>query len=161
MRTLISDMLNSDPEIEVVGVAKDGNDALEKLTTLRPDVITLDYLMPGLSGLRALKRIMKELPTPVIMLSAYTKEGTAATIECLEAGAVDFVLKPSGTVSVDIGKVKDKLTEKIKELQRLTFGRLNLYLPENESNSFWRLVSSLGRKCLSSDHPLVDHLFWS
>ena len=136
MRTLVSDMLNSDPDIKVVGVSKDGNDALEKLKTLRPDVITLDYLMPGLSGLRTLKRIMREHPTPVIMLSAYTKEGTAATIECLEAGAVDFVLKPSGAVSVDIEKVKDKLTEKIKRASKVNIRKIKSILARKRVKQF-------------------------
>ena len=136
MRTLVSDMLNSDPDIKVVGVSKDGNDALEKLKTLRPDVITLDYLMPGLSGLRTLKRIMRERPTPVIMLSAYTEEGTATTIECLEAGAVDFVLKPSGAVSVDIEKVKDKLTEKIKRASKVNIRKIKSILARKRVKQF-------------------------
>lgn len=136
MRTLVSDMLNSDPDIKVVGAAKDGNDALEKLKTLRPDVITLDYLMPGLSGLRTLKRIMRERPTPVIMLSAYTEEGTAATIECLEAGAVDFVLKPSGAVSVDIEKVKDKLTAKIKRASKVNIQKIKSILARKRVKQF-------------------------
>lgn len=136
MRTLVSDMLISDPEIRVVGVAKDGNDALEKLETLRPDVITLDYFMPGLSGLHTLKRIMKERPTPVIMLSAYTKQGTATTIECLEAGAVGFVLKPSGAVSVDIEKVKDKLIEEIKRVSKVNIQKIKSILARKPVKQF-------------------------
>ena len=119
MRTLISDMLDSDPDIKVACVAKDGNDALEKLKSLRPDVVTLDFLMPGLNGLQTLKRIMNEQPTPVIMLSAYTEEGATATIKCLEAGAVGFVLKPSGAVSCNIEKVKDKLIEEIEKASKV------------------------------------------
>jgi len=136
MRTLVSDMLSSNPEIEVVGTAKDGNDAMKKLATLKPDVITLDYLMPGLSGLRALKRIMRELPTPVIMLSAYTQEGTAATIECLEAGAVDFVPKPSGAVSADIEKVRDKLTEKIIRASKVNIQKIKSILARERVKQF-------------------------
>ncbi|MCW3993424.1 MAG: chemotaxis-specific protein-glutamate methyltransferase CheB, partial [Candidatus Bathyarchaeota archaeon] len=136
MRTLVSDMLNSDPEIEVVGVAKDGNAALEKLKTLRPDVITLDYFMPGLSGLRTLKRVMKEHPTPVIMLSAYTEEGAAATVECLEAGAVGFVLKPSGAVSVDIEKVKDKLIEEVKRVSNVNIRKIKSILARKRVKQF-------------------------
>jgi len=136
MRTLVSDMLNSDPEIRVVGVAKDGNAALEKLKTLRPDVITLDYFMPGLSGLRTLKRVMRERPTPVVMLSAYTKEGAAATVECLEAGAVGFVLKPSGAVSVDIEKVKDKLIEEVKRVSRVNIQKIKSILARKRVKQF-------------------------
>lgn len=128
MRTLISDMLKSDPDLEVVAVAKNGKDALTKLETLRPDVVTLDYLMPGLSGLDTLEQIMKEHPTPVVMLSAYTKEGATATIECLEAGAVGFVLKPSGAVSYNIEKVKDKLIEEIKKASKINIQKVKFIL---------------------------------
>lgn len=136
MRTLVSDMLNSDPEIEVVGVAKDGNAAFEKLKILRPDVITLDYFMPGLSGLQALKHIMRIRPTPVMMLSAYTEEGAAATVECLEAGAVGFVLKPSGVVSTDIEKVKDKLIEEIKRASKVNIRKIKSILARKRVKQF-------------------------
>jgi len=136
MRTLVSDMLNSDPEIEVVGVARDGNEALEKMEILRPDVITLDYLMPNLNGLHALKRIMKEHPTPTIMLSACTVEGAAATVECLEAGAVGFVLKPSGTVSVDIEKVKGKLIEEVKRVSIINVQKIGSILSRKRVKRF-------------------------
>lgn len=128
MRTLISDMLNSDPNIEIAGVAKDGDDALEKLKSLKPDVVTLDFLMPGLNGLQTLKRIMMEQPTPVVMLSAYTEEEATATIECLEEGAIGFVLKPSGMISFDIEKVKDKLTEEIKKASRINVNKVKAIL---------------------------------
>ncbi len=128
MRTLVSDVLNSDPDITVVGVAKDGNDALGKLNSLRPDVVTLDFLMPGLSGFDTLKRIMRECPTPVVMLSAYTEKGATVTIECLEAGAVSFVLKPAGAVSWDIEKVREKLTEEIKKASKVNIQKVESIL---------------------------------
>ena len=121
-------MLNSDRDIEVTSVAKDGNDALEKLEHLNPDVITLDFMMPELSGLDTLKRIMKEHPTPVVMLSAYTEEGATITIECLEAGAAGFVLKPSGAVSHDIEKIKDKLIEEIKKASKINVRKIKAVL---------------------------------
>lgn len=115
MRTLVSNMLSSDPELQVIGTARDGREAIEKTRALKPNVVTMDFLMPGMSGLDTLKRIMKEHPTPTIMLSALTKEGAAITMNCLEAGSVGFVPKPSGTISRDIEKVRQELIEEIKK----------------------------------------------
>lgn len=114
MRRLISDLLLSDPEIDVVGQAKDGLDALAKLAALKPDVITLDVEMPVLDGMETLKRIMKDQPTPVVMLSSLTQAGADTTMQCLRLGAVDFVAKPSGTISADMRRVAQEITEKIK-----------------------------------------------
>jgi two-component system, chemotaxis family, protein-glutamate methylesterase/glutaminase len=114
MRKLISDMLNSDPSIEVIGTAKEGIEAIKKVKKEKPDVVTLDVLMPGLDGLATLKRIMAESPTPVIMLSAFTKKGADITLDCLHAGAVSFILKPSGELSLDIDKIREMLLEEIK-----------------------------------------------
>ncbi|MEA3282047.1 MAG: chemotaxis response regulator protein-glutamate methylesterase [Euryarchaeota archaeon] len=114
MRTLISDMLVSDSHIDVIATAKDGTDAVAQARLHHPDVITLDVEMPRMDGLEALKAIMKENPTPVVMLSALTQEGADATLEALHHGAVDFVPKPSGSLSLDIDKVKDLLISKIK-----------------------------------------------
>jgi len=136
MRTLISDMLNSDSDIDVMGVARDGNDALEKLKSLRPDVITLDFLMPGLSGLTTLESIMNEYPTPVVMLSAYTEEGASTTLQCLDAGAVGFVLKPSGAVSVDIDKVKDKIVDEIKTASKVDVRKVGSILARKRVKQF-------------------------
>jgi len=127
MRTLISDMLNSDPEIEVIGTAKDGKEAIEKLSKIRPDCITLDLVMPaGWDGLTTLEHIMKKYPTPVVILSAYSKKDADITIKCLKAGAVGFVLKPSGELSLDIKDVKHELLEKVKAASRVNVGRIKL-----------------------------------
>ncbi len=112
MRRLISDLLESDPRIEVMDTARDGVEAVEKVAALHPDVVTLDIEMPRMSGLEALSHIMSQCPTPVIMLTGLTDPKTA--IEALERGAVDFVVKPSGTISVDIYKIRQDLIEKVK-----------------------------------------------
>jgi len=112
MRKLISDLLESDPRIEVVDTARDGVEAVEKTCRLRPDVVTLDIQMPRMSGLDALSHIMSQCPTPVVVLTGLTNPDLA--FEALERGAVDFVLKPSGTISVDIYKVRQELVEKVK-----------------------------------------------
>ena len=114
MQKLIKDILNSDPELNVVGTASDGVDAIEKAARLHPDVITLDINMPRMDGLTALKHLMEQNPTPVIMLSSLTREGANDTLKALDYGAVDYVLKPSGPVSLDAHKVKEELINKIK-----------------------------------------------
>jgi len=124
MRTLISDMLNSDPEIEVIDTAKDGAEAVKKIPKMKPDVVTLDLVMPGWDGLTTLKHIMIEDPTPVIMLSAYSKKDADITIECLEAGALGFVLKPSGELSLDIQTIKHELLEEVKAASKADVGRI-------------------------------------
>ena len=112
MRKLITDLLESDPGVKVVGTARDGVDALRQIAALRPDVVTLDVEMPRMSGLEALERIMRQMPLPVVMLSGLTQQ--EVTLTALELGAVDFVLKPSGTISVDLYKVRDELLNKVK-----------------------------------------------
>lgn len=120
VRKLLSELLDADPEIEVVSEAKDGIEAIAEAARWKPDVITMDYKMPKMDGARATRRIL-ELPEPtpiIIMVSAYTKEGAEETLECLRAGAVDFVSKPSGEISLDIEKVKEEIIAKVKGAAR-------------------------------------------
>lgn len=113
MRKIISDLISGFPEFQVVGTANNGREAVQMTRDLRPDVITMDVEMPVMNGLDALKAIMEEIPTPVVMLSSLTEEGAAETIQALEWGAVDFVRKPSYSISLDLFKVKDMLIEKL------------------------------------------------
>ena len=114
MRKVIADFINTDPLLELAGIARDGEDALVKVKELKPDVITLDVEMPRMDGLRALELIMEKQPTPVIMLSSLTQEGADITINALNKGAVDFVQKPGGHISLNLSDVKDELLAKIK-----------------------------------------------
>ncbi len=114
MRKKISEMVNSNGACEVVGTARDGQEAVQCVGLLKPDVITLDLEMPRMDGITALKQIMKDQPTPVVIVSGYTEFHGEQTIRCLEYGAVDFVVKPGGTVSLDMSKVQVELLDKIK-----------------------------------------------
>jgi two-component system, chemotaxis family, protein-glutamate methylesterase/glutaminase len=96
MRVVLSRMLVTDPSLEVVGTAQNGVEAIEKVTALQPDVVTLDVEMPMMNSLHALQRIMAIRPTPVIMLSALTTDGANITFDCLKYGAFDFLIKPEG-----------------------------------------------------------------
>lgn len=116
MRKLLARLLTNESDIEVVGEAKDGKEIVELAKHLRPDVITMDYNMPELNGAMATREILSDsnFHPAIIMLSAFTKEGAQETLECLHAGAVDFLQKPSGELSLDIDKVGDELLQKIR-----------------------------------------------
>jgi two-component system chemotaxis response regulator CheB len=113
MRAAISKLLAGDGRFELVGQAKDGAEAVDKVLALTPDVVTMDFNMPRMNGAEALRAIMAVRPTPVIMFSAHTKEGARETFEALAAGAVDFVTKPGGEVSADLRAIADDLTAKL------------------------------------------------
>jgi len=89
----IQEVLDADPAIEVVGIAADGQQAIEKTLTLKPDVITMDVEMPVMDGISAVRKIMTDCPTPVLMISSATRRGAKATFEAMDAGAVDFLTK--------------------------------------------------------------------
>jgi two-component system chemotaxis response regulator CheB len=113
MTNVICEMLSSDERLLVIGTARNGEEGVEKVQSLDPDVVTLDMEMPVMNGIDFLKEIMDSHPVPVVMLSAYTKEGARETIEALRLGAFDFVSKPSGSISIDIRDIREELIEKI------------------------------------------------
>jgi two-component system chemotaxis response regulator CheB len=114
MRREIRTILETDPEITVVGASRNGEDALKHIAKLNPDVVTLDINMPQMDGLTVLQHIMMEYPRPVVMLSSLTQEGSTTTYEALELGAVDFVGKPSGTISKNISERAEDILFKVK-----------------------------------------------
>jgi two-component system, chemotaxis family, protein-glutamate methylesterase/glutaminase len=114
MRHALGRLLGGLEGLEVVGAASNGEDGLTLTRELRPDVITLDVEMPVLDGLGMLKRLMLESPTRVVMLSSRTTQNARVTLDALEFGAIDFVPKPSGSLSIDIGRVGEELVAKIE-----------------------------------------------
>lgn len=118
MRKAISRMLSKDANIQVVGTANDGRDALEKIETLKPDVITMDVEMPVMNGLEALRQIMSKNPIPVIMMSALTKEGAEITMEALSLGACDYVTKDFANANSSLYTKEAELLAKIKNVAK-------------------------------------------
>lgn len=122
MRRLISRLLEEDKDIQVIGTAADGLEALLQIKALRPDVVTLDVEMPKLDGIATLRRMLVECPTPAVMLSAHTHEGARSTMDALSAGAVDFVAKPSS--SAEVPKMVEDLKTKVKVAARVSLRRI-------------------------------------
>ena len=115
MRSVISDILE-DGGIEVVGMAKNGREAVSAVKQNDPDVVTMDVEMPGMDGIEATERISAEHPTPILMLSAYTGENAEVTFEALDKGAVDVFRKPGGEVSIEMSRLEDQLVELVESV---------------------------------------------
>lgn len=126
MRKSISLIIEKDPQLFVVGIARDGNDAIEKVQRLKPDVVTMDVEMPEMDGVTALQKIMEQCPVPVVMLSNYTEKGAEITIRALEHGAVDFFLK-SDLVGQDAEK---KVVDDFLYKLRMIAGSAKVHLQE-------------------------------
>ncbi len=114
IRRLLTRVLESDPQIKVVGTAVDPYDAREKIKQLDPDVLTLDVELPKMNGIAFLKNLMRLRPMPVVMVSSYTEQGTDVTLQALEIGAVDFVTKPRGEPVTALQRLADELVSKVK-----------------------------------------------
>ena len=115
MRKALKEIILTDDELEVVGTARDGQDAVEKVKELKPDVITMDINMPVMDGLTSMQYILHDHPEiPVIIISSLTTEGALTTFEALALGAFDYVAKPSGTVSSNIHIVGREIIKKVK-----------------------------------------------
>jgi two-component system, chemotaxis family, protein-glutamate methylesterase/glutaminase len=133
MRQIIRELIVESGEFEVVGVARNGFEALERVHALDPDIVTLDIEMPELDGLHALGYIMSETPRPVVMLSAAeTVDGQDATVRALELGAVDFVRKPSGVISLDLPVVGERLRQALRAAHEANPRALGMVAPRRE-----------------------------
>jgi two-component system chemotaxis response regulator CheB len=117
-RRRVSEILSSDTTIQVVGTATNGKEAIEQALALKPDVITMDYEMPMMDGITAVRHIMQRCPTPVLMFSSLTHEGARVTLDALDAGAVDFLPKNFEDISRNPDKVKQMLCEKVHSISR-------------------------------------------
>lgn len=113
MRKMITEILESDQRIQVVGTAKNGKEGLSKISQLSPDVVTLDIEMPIMDGMTTLENIMASNPLPVVMLASSTTKGSTDIIQAMAKGAVDFITKPSGPISLDIHQIREDIIEKI------------------------------------------------
>ncbi|MGM0653040.1 MAG: protein-glutamate methylesterase/protein-glutamine glutaminase [Bacillota bacterium] len=113
MRRIIGDIIRDHHQLELLATARDGLDALDKIKSQKPDVITMDLEMPRMGGLEALKKIMSEVSLPVIMISSHTSAGSDSTLKALDAGAVDFIAKPDASSEESLDELRSVLPQKI------------------------------------------------
>src|SRR6516164_1219714 len=114
MRKVLENIYNADEQMQVVGSAKDGREAVSMAESLKPDVISMDINMPHVDGLQATAEIMTTNPKPIVIVSSESKEGAASTLRALELGAIEFVAKPSSGIDLDMNNVKEELLRKVK-----------------------------------------------
>ncbi|MGA8766945.1 MAG: chemotaxis response regulator protein-glutamate methylesterase [Candidatus Acidiferrales bacterium] len=114
MCKVLQEIINSDPQLEVVGQGRDGRDGVALAESLCPDVITMDINMPHVDGLQATELIMTQHPRPIVIVSSESREGAASTLKALELGAIDFVPKPTSGIDLDMKTVREELTRKLK-----------------------------------------------
>ncbi|HEY0477783.1 MAG TPA: chemotaxis response regulator protein-glutamate methylesterase [Kofleriaceae bacterium] len=143
MRAAIARALAGGP-FEIVGQAKDGGEAVAQIVRLAPDVVTMDFNMPGMTGAEAVRLVMQQRPTPVVMFSAHTRQGAKETFDALAAGAVDFLTKPDGEVSVDLTRIADELSRKLIAAAQARPRAAPAVPPSRPSGSFTALRASPG-----------------
>jgi two-component system chemotaxis response regulator CheB len=154
MRKLLFDLFAAESDFTVLDTARNGNDAIDKVKRLKPDLITMDVEMPVLDGIKALEVIMREAPTPVIMVSSLTRLGAEATMRALELGAVDFVAKTAGPIS-NIGGISADILAKCRSAVRANVTQLtkpqvkvtpivNLLLPRQRGIGFEEHIVAIG-----------------
>ncbi|PJC88248.1 chemotaxis response regulator protein-glutamate methylesterase [Vibrio sp. HA2012] len=117
-RRRVSEIINSDPRLEVMDVATNGKEAIQKVTQLKPDVITMDIEMPVMDGITAVREIMKVQPTPILMFSSLTHEGARATLDALDAGALDFLPKKFEDIARNRDEATQLLQQRVVEIAR-------------------------------------------
>lgn len=152
-RFAIAKRISSDPQIEVVGQARDGIEAIDMTRNLQPTVITMDVTMPRMDGIQAVEKIMAEYPTPIVMLSALTREGADVTIQALELGAVDFFCKPSVVSPVGSAESSDELLHKIRLAAEIEKSRLKAIQKVSAGKPF-KKVAKPPRKRAADDYSL-------
>jgi two-component system, chemotaxis family, protein-glutamate methylesterase/glutaminase len=140
MCKVLQEIINSDPQMEVIGQGRDGRDGVALAESLRPDVITMDINMPHVDGLQATELIMSQHPRPIVIVSSESREGTASTLKALELGAIDFVSKPSSGIDLDMKTVREELTRKLKLAAKVrvvrTATRSKIAVPQTSAASF-------------------------
>lgn len=152
VREVLARGLSMDPAIEVVGTAADPYIARDRIVQLKPDVLTLDVEMPRMDGVEFLRRLMPQYPLPVLMVSALTQKGKQITLEALEAGAVDFVTKPSTDVARGLGEMIAELRAKVKDVST---ANVSAWKHEDKSKSPVRPVTATRSLAESTDKVIA------
>lgn len=135
IRRAVRELLESEPDIAVVGEAENGAQALDLVSRLKPDVVTLDVNMPVMDGISTIKHLMIKSPLPTLMLSTLTDEGAKVTFDALRYGATDFMLKPSRLGSKDAGEQQNEIVQRVKNASTVGMGSIRyLRIPKHDKN---------------------------
>lgn len=148
MRKLVSELIDGSGEFRVIGTARHGLDALQKVQSLQPDIVTLDIEMPELDGLGALERIMRDSPRPVVMLTAASGDGDEMALRALEGGAVEFVRKPSGPISLDLVVIRDELLAALRAAAQVNLAGVRGTALSSSASAAQRQPGGVGSRCL-------------
>ncbi|AZZ98938.1 chemotaxis response regulator protein-glutamate methylesterase [Pseudoalteromonas sp. R3] len=149
-RRRVSEILEKDPEIQVIDFAVNGQEAVDKAARLRPDVITMDVEMPVMDGISAVKQIMQSSPTPILMFSSLTREGASATLDALDAGAVDFLPKKFEDIARNSEDAIRSLQNKVKEIGRRRVSRFTRPISSSSTPSPTRSTTTAASSGLRS-----------
>ncbi len=133
IRKVLQSIIATDPQLEMVGEARDGREAITLAESLHPDVISMDIMMPHVDGLQATEQIMAHHPRPIVIVSSEAREGADATLRALELGAIDFVPKPSSGIDLDMNSIRDEICRKLKTAARVRVVRNALNLRAEKS----------------------------
>jgi two-component system, chemotaxis family, protein-glutamate methylesterase/glutaminase len=142
MRKVLETIFNADEQLQVVGQAKDGREAVSLAESLKPDVITMDINMPHMDGLQATAEIMTTNPRPIVVVSSESRDGAASTLRALELGAIEFVAKPSGGIDLDMQSVKEDLLRKVRMAAKVRVVRTASRLASTIQNAAGKPVTS-------------------
>src|ERR1700688_3170592 len=143
MRKVLETILNSDDQLQVVGQAKDGREAVTLAESLKPDVITMDINMPHVDGLQATAQIMTTTPRPIVIVSSESRDGAASTLRALELGAIEFVAKPSSGIDLDMHSVREDLLRKVRLASKVRVVRSASRIASAITNADSKAISPL------------------
>jgi two-component system chemotaxis response regulator CheB len=156
MRKVLERILISDPQLQVIGHAKDGREAIALAESLKPDVMTMDINMPHMDGLQATAQIMTTNPRPIVIVSSESKDGAASTLKALELGAIEFIAKPNSAIDLDMQSIREDLLRKVKMAAKVrvvrTASRLAAALqstPQNDAARISRAAPAVSRAASS------------
>ncbi len=161
MCKVLESIFNADEQLQVVGRARDGREAIALSESLKPDVITMDLNMPHLDGLQATAHIMTSNPRPIVVVSSETREGAASTLKALELGAIEFVTKPSSGIDLDMQSVKDDLVRKVRMAAKVRVVRTASRLATAVQTSVTKtvLTENVARNATPVSAPVNDMRF--